>query len=110
MLQLVAREVRERLRTTDFVARFGGEEFVVLFPETEPADASVVVDKLREHVRKLPFHFRGEPVSVTFSAGLAGFVAGDTEESVFDRADRALYQAKDAGRDQVMIGKSAAGQ
>ncbi len=110
VLQLVAREVRERLRTTDFVARFGGEEFVVLFPETEPADASVVVDKLREHVRKLPFHFRGEPVSVTFSAGLAGFVAGDTEESVFDRADRALYQAKDAGRDQVMIGKSAAGQ
>mgnify|MGYP000200477659 CR=1 FL=1 len=48
-----------------------------------------------------------EPVTVTFSAGLAGFVAGDTEESVFDRADRALYQAKDAGRDQVMIGDSA---
>jgi diguanylate cyclase len=110
VLQLVAREFRERLRTTDFVARFGGEEFVVLFPETEPADASVVVDKLREHVRKLPFHFRGEPVSVTFSAGLAGFIAGDTEESVFDRADRALYQAKDAGRDQVMIGDSTAGQ
>ncbi len=110
VLQLVAREFRERLRTTDFVARFGGEEFVVLFPETEPADARVVVDKLREHVRKLPFHFRGEPVSVTFSAGLAGFIAGDTEESVFDRADRALYQAKDAGRDQVMIGDSTAGQ
>ncbi len=107
VLQLVAREFRERLRTTDFVARFGGEEFVVLFPETEPADARTVVDKLREDVGKLPFHFRGEPVTVTFSAGLAGFVAGDTEESVFDRADRALYQAKDAGRDQVMIGDSA---
>ena len=110
VLQLVAREVRERLRSTDFVARFGGEEFVVLFPETEPVDARTVVDKLREHVGKLPFHFRGEPVSVTFSAGLAGFVAGDTEESVFDRADRALYQAKDAGRDQVIIGDSTAGQ
>ncbi|MGB1476380.1 MAG: diguanylate cyclase [Marinobacter salsuginis] len=110
VLQLVAREVRERLRTTDFVARFGGEEFVVLFPETEPADARAVVDKLREHVGRLPFHFRGEPVTVTFSAGLAGFVVGDTEESVFDRADRALYQAKDAGRDQVVIGKSAAVQ
>lgn len=102
VLQLVAKEFRERLRTTDFVARFGGEEFVVLFPETEPADARSVVDKLREHVGKLPFHFRGEPVTVTFSAGLAGFVAGDTEESVFDRADRALYQAKDAGRDRVI--------
>ena len=110
VLQLVAREFRERLRTTDFVARFGGEEFVVLFPETEPADARTVVDKLREHVGKLPFHFRGEPVTVTFSAGLAGFVAGDTEESVFDRADRALYQAKDAGRDRVMISDSAIAQ
>ncbi|HCA12756.1 MAG TPA: GGDEF domain-containing protein, partial [Marinobacter adhaerens] len=107
VLQLVAREFRDRLRTTDFVARFGGEEFVVLFPETEPSDARAVVDKLREHVGKLPFHFRGEPVTVTFSAGLAGFIAGDTEESVFDRADRALYQAKDAGRDQVMISDSA---
>lgn len=107
VLQLVAKEFRERLRTTDFVARFGGEEFVVLFPETEPADARSVVDKLREHVGKLPFHFRGEPVTVTFSAGLAGFVAGDTEESVFDRADRALYQAKGAGRDRVIISDGA---
>ncbi|MDX1557434.1 MAG: diguanylate cyclase [Marinobacter sp.] len=107
VLQLVAKEFRERLRTTDFVARFGGEEFVVLFPETEPADARSVVDKLREHVGKLPFHFRGEPVTVTFSAGLAGFVAGDTEESVFDRADRALYQAKDAGRDRVITSDGA---
>ncbi|MBU2954693.1 GGDEF domain-containing protein [Marinobacter sp. F3R08] len=104
VLQLVARELRDRLRATDFVARFGGEEFVVLFPETKPADARMVVDKLREHVGKLPFHFRGEPVTVSFSAGLAGFADGDTEESVFDRADRALYQAKDAGRDQVVIG------
>lgn len=110
VLQLVAREFRERLRTTDFVARFGGEEFVVLFPETQPADARSVVDQMREHVGNLPFHFRGEPVTVSFSAGLAGFVAGDTEESVFDRADRALYQAKDAGRDQVMIGESAESQ
>ncbi|WP_417564929.1 diguanylate cyclase [Marinobacter sp.] len=103
VLQLVAREFRERLRTTDFVARFGGEEFVVLFPETEPTDARTVLDKLREHVGKLPFHFRGDPVTVTFSAGVAGFVPGDTEESVFDRADRALYQAKGAGRDRVII-------
>jgi diguanylate cyclase len=103
VLQLVAREFRERLRSTDFVARFGGEEFVVLLPETGPEEARQVVDQLRGHVGKLPFHFRGEPVTVSFSAGLAGFFAGDTEESVFDRADRALYQAKDAGRDQVII-------
>lgn len=102
VLQLVAKEFRQRLRTTDFVARFGGEEFVVLFPETRPEVAKAVVDKLREHVRKLPFHFRGQPVTITFSAGLAGFLVGDTEESAFDRADRALYEAKDAGRDRVI--------
>ena len=105
VLQLVAKEFRERLRSTDFIARFGGEEFVVLFPETRPADAWTLVNTLREHVGKLPFHFRGEPVSVSFSAGLAGFVKGDTEESVFDRADRALYKAKGAGRNQVVIGE-----
>lgn len=103
VLQLVARELRERLRNTDFVARFGGEEFVLLFPETGPEDARRVMDELREHVRRLPFHFRGEPVTITFSAGLAGLVAGDTEESVFDRADRALYQAKDGGRNRVSV-------
>lgn len=110
VLQLVAREFRERLRSTDFIARYGGEEFVVLFPETGPEDARNVVDKLREHVGNLPFHFRGQPVTVTFSAGLADFVAGDTEDSVFDRADRALYQAKDAGRDRVVISDSANAQ
>lgn len=103
VLQLVARELRERLRTTDFIARFGGEEFVLLFPETRPEDARSVMDKLREHVGKLPFHFRGEPVAVSFSAGLSSFRTGDTEESAFDRADRALYQAKDSGRNRVVI-------
>ena len=109
VLQLVAREFRERLRTTDFVARFGGEEFVLLFPETGAEDARAVVDKLRSHVGALPFHFSGEPVRITFSAGLTAFSPGDSEDSVFDRADRALYLAKDRGRDCTVIGDSAAG-
>lgn len=103
VLQLVARELKERLRNTDFIARYGGEEFVLLFPETSPEDAIGVLDQLRTHVANLPFHFSGEPVTVTFSAGVSGFVPGDTGESVFDRADRALYQAKDAGRNQVCL-------
>jgi diguanylate cyclase len=101
VLQLVAKALRDRLRQTDFIARFGGEEFVMLFPETSADVAKDVLDGLRDHIRELPFHFRGEPVSVTFSAGVAGFEPDDQSDSVFDRADRALYQAKDAGRDQV---------
>ena len=55
------------------------------------------------HIAALPFHFRGEPVTVTFSAGLAEFDGDDDEDDVFDRADKALYLAKDSGRDQVLI-------
>lgn len=106
VLQLVAREVKNRLRDTDFVARFGGEEFVLIFPETTPDDAKVAVDKLRNAISALPFHFGGQPVTITFSAGLAAYTAGDTEESVFIRADRALYLAKGAGRDCVKVGQS----
>ncbi|NMT63255.1 GGDEF domain-containing protein [Marinobacter orientalis] len=103
VLQLVAKALAERLRTTDFIARFGGEEFVILLPETAPDIAKPVLDNMRKHVASLPFHFRGDPVSVTFSAGLAQFVDGDDDDAVFDRADKALYLAKDSGRDRVIV-------
>ncbi|MDI9246501.1 diguanylate cyclase [Marinobacter sp. CHS3-4] len=103
VLQLVAKALRDRLRKTDFIARFGGEEFVLLFPETEAHSAKNVLDGLREHIKALPFHFRGEPVSVSFSAGIAEFKSDDQADEVFDRADRSLYQAKKSGRDQVCI-------
>lgn len=103
VLQLVARELRDRLRNTDFIARFGGEEFVLLLPETPCAAAQGVLNELRGHIAELPFHFRGEPVTVTFSAGVAEFGDGDTEDTVFDRADCALYAAKDGGRNQVRL-------
>lgn len=102
VLQLVSRELRTRLRATDFIARYGGEEFVLLLPETTVEAARVAIDKLRTRVAGLPFHFGGEPVSVTFSAGATEFREGDSVESGFDRADRALYQAKDAGRNQTV--------
>ncbi|MCM0614287.1 diguanylate cyclase [Marinobacter sediminum] len=110
VLQLIARELRERLRNTDFIARYGGEEFVLLFPETSPEDAQAVMDKLRHHISNLPFHFSGEPVMVTFSVGLAGFAPGDSEDSVFERSDRALYLAKDGGRNCVQIDAGAPDQ
>jgi diguanylate cyclase len=104
VLQLVAKALKDRLRQTDFVARFGGEEFVLLFPETTAETAKDVLDGLRGHIKALPFHFRGEPVSVSFSAGVSGFEPDDETDRVFDRADKSLYQAKEAGRDQVFVG------
>ncbi|WP_150912475.1 GGDEF domain-containing protein [Marinobacter halotolerans] len=104
VLQLVAKALQDRLRQTDFIARYGGEEFVLLFPETSAEAAKAVLDGLRGHIQALPFHFRGEPVSVTFSAGVACFDTDDEPDEVFDRADRSLYHAKETGRDQVCIG------
>lgn len=104
VLQVVAREIKKRVRTTDFAARFGGEEFVVLFPETLSDEAHAVLDKIRAHVSALPFHFGGERLTITFSGGLASFGPDDTEEMVFNRADRALYLAKDSGRNCIKVG------
>ncbi|MDX5299944.1 MAG: diguanylate cyclase, partial [Gammaproteobacteria bacterium] len=102
VIQLIGRTLRQRLRETDFVARYGGEEFVVLLPETTLVQAWQVVDKLRQHVAELPFHFRQERVRITFSAGVALFTTGASPESVFDAADRALYAAKSQGRNRVV--------
>ncbi|MBZ0335702.1 diguanylate cyclase [Marinobacter sp. AL4B] len=102
VLQLVARELQGRLRATDFIARIGGEEFALLLPETSMNEAVSVLNKLRGYVEKLPFHFGGNPVSITFSSGLAQFVRGDSEDNAFDRADRALYRAKATGRNRVV--------
>lgn len=109
VLQMVAREFQTRLRATDFISRFGGEEFVLLLPETSAEDARSVLDALRENVAALPFHFRGEPVTITFSAGIATLEDGDTEDTLFDRADKALYAAKDAGRNRVHLAVDAEG-
>lgn len=102
VLQLVARELQGRLRATDFIARIGGEEFALLLPETKMDEAVSVMDKLRGYVEKLPFHFGGNPVSITFSSGLAQFVRGDSQDQAFERADRALYRAKATGRNRVV--------
>lgn len=104
VLQLVGRVLRERLRSTDFVARYGGEEFVILLPETALEQAAAVIDDLREHISGLPFHFQGQPVSVTFSAGLSALRQGiDDVDQIFDEADKALYQAKESGRNQIQV-------
>ncbi len=102
VLRLVAKVLQKNIRGSDFVARYGGEEFVVLFPSTGRADARAASVKLCEAVASSPFNFRGEPVRVTISLGVAEVRAGDQPDSLFSRADAALYQAKSKGRNQVV--------
>lgn len=89
-------------REVDFLARFGGEEFVSLLVGTTLADAAGVAERMRAAVDALRFQFRGAPIRVTVSCGLTELRDGDSVESVFDRADAALYRAKDGGRNRCV--------
>jgi len=100
VLRTIARTLADSVRETDFIARYGGEEFVHLMTGSELPDCLVVADKLRERVQATGFHFRGDAVTVTVSCGLARIRDGDSAETWFERADKALYRAKQAGRNR----------
>ena len=104
VLKIIASVLRKRLRGTDFIARFGGEEFVLLMPSTVPAPGLKLLEPLRAAIEACPFHFRGEPVTITLSIGLAAFKPGEHSDLVLKRADQALYRAKNAGRNRVELG------
>ena len=101
VLKIIANVLRKRLRASDFIARFGGEEFVLLMPNSSLSDALGVGEVLRAAIEACPFHFKGEPVTVTVSMGVAQFLPGERSDLALKRADAALYRAKAAGRNQV---------
>ncbi|HUN73658.1 MAG TPA: diguanylate cyclase [Steroidobacteraceae bacterium] len=103
VLRVIAQHLAQHVRGTDFVARYGGEEFVMILIGTASDQALVAADKIRTNIAKIGFHFRNKPVTVTASCGIAMFRADDTPDSVFDRADRALYRAKETGRNCCVI-------
>jgi diguanylate cyclase (GGDEF)-like protein len=92
--------VAERIRATDLLARWGGEEFMVLAPGADGAMAAHLADQLRRAIGQMEFDGVGK---VTCSFGVAQYVAGDTVESLIGRADVALYRAKLGGRDRVEL-------
>lgn len=104
VLKIIATVLRKRLRGSDFIARFGGEEFVLLLPATPPAVGAKLLETLRAAIEACPFHFKGERVTITISMGLASFRVGEHSDLVLKRADQALYRAKNAGRNRVELG------
>jgi diguanylate cyclase len=98
VLQSVAACFMAAVRSGDFVARIGGEEFVVLLRGLKLAEALRIANQVRSAVEALRFHFRGTPVRVTVSCGVTELQEHDAVESAFDRADSALYRAKNGGR------------
>ncbi|MEO6079002.1 MAG: diguanylate cyclase [Steroidobacteraceae bacterium] len=102
VLTVVAECLARSIRSTDFLARYGGEEFVMLLPGTTQPDALRLAEEMREAVTQLGFHFRGAPVSITISCGVTALQDGDEAEVAFDRADHAMYRAKETGRNRVV--------
>ncbi|HVH46743.1 MAG TPA: diguanylate cyclase, partial [Labilithrix sp.] len=92
------------LRQSDLIARYGGEEFVALFPETEIDAAFAVTDRIRKRIGASPLATAAGPVVLTCSGGVVAWDGAESLEKLVDRADRALYAAKAAGRDRVERG------
>ena len=103
VLTAVASLFRKHVRNGDLVCRIGGEEFVVIMPETTLEAAVVVAEKLREVVAASQFRLKDQPVPVTVSCGVAAFHQADIVDEVFERADQALYRAKALGRNRYCI-------
>ncbi|MFN2348318.1 MAG: diguanylate cyclase [Thioalkalivibrio sp.] len=103
VIRAVAQQLQSRIRETDMVARYGGEEFVMLITGATGHEALALADEIRTAISRLGFHFRNERVPVTISAGIAQFAEGDSPDSAFDNADRALYEAKNTGRNRCVL-------
>jgi diguanylate cyclase len=103
VLQVVAENFAASVRSTDFVARYGGEEFVFVLPGSTLEDAQGLMNRIRERIGAAGFHFRGTPVSVTVSCGISALRKEDDAAEAFERADKAMYRAKESGRDRVVI-------
>lgn len=102
-LQVIAQNISKCLRATDFFARWGGEEFVVLLPQTELEHVKKPLESIRKQIQRIPFKFRDKSVTITASLGATNFVPGDSILTAFERADKALYEAKNTGRNRCII-------
>lgn len=98
VLQSVGRCLAAGIRSTDFVARIGGEEFAIVLIGLPLDRAMRVGNELRLAIASLRFHFRGIPIQITVSCGITDLRERDSSESSFERADSALYRAKDRGK------------
>ena len=102
-LRETAKILQNGIRTTDFAARFGGEEFVILMPETNISDATKVINKIRLSIQANRIQEGVADFKLTMSFGVACFADDDTSTTVLTRADKALYRAKNKGRNQVCV-------
>ncbi len=103
-LRHLSKVMRNALRPTDVLARHGGEEFMVLLPDTPLDTAMKVTERLQRQLTREFFLHAEEKLFITFSAGVTTVIPGEAQQASIDRADRALYAAKNAGKNRVVAG------
>lgn len=103
VLQQTTASLRAALRSQDIIARWGGEEFVILLPETNADGAAVAAESIRAAISSSFVELNGKAIHVTASLGIAEHSLSQTLDRTIAAADRALYRAKDEGRDRVVI-------
>ncbi len=101
-LQHLVKVIKETIRPTDIVTRFGGEEFVILLPDTSLDQAVVTIARLQRMLTKQFFLGNNERLLITFSAGISLFKKDEAQAAVLNRADQAMYLAKKSGKNRVM--------
>jgi diguanylate cyclase len=101
-LVYLVESVKDSTRPEDVVSRYGGEEFVILLPNTNLEEAVQILSRIRRNLTKKFFLHENKRLLITFSAGVAQFRSGESQESIFKRADEALYRAKKGGKNQIL--------
>ncbi|WP_029058435.1 diguanylate cyclase [Stappia stellulata] len=104
VLKEFSRRIKSQLRDTEFLGRLGGEEFLVLLPDTSPSDTVERAERMRKLLNATPITVEGCEVALTMSLGVTEYRDGETMDVAFARADRLLYRAKDNGRDRTVSG------
>jgi diguanylate cyclase (GGDEF)-like protein len=107
VLRMVSTVGRGLIRNTDLLGRIGGEEFALLMPNTDADGAKLFAERLREAIRAARTEVEGTILSITISLGLAELRRDETFDQLYARADAALYAAKEAGRNRVMVSDDA---
>ncbi|PSW01675.1 GGDEF domain-containing protein [Photobacterium lipolyticum] len=100
-LKIIARTIHQCLEETDFIARFDGDEFVVIMPDVSEEERNKRLNKVRESISQLPFRFRDQNVTISISIGATLFEGNDTPTDIIERTEKALYSAKSAGRNRM---------
>lgn len=103
VLKMVAKTIQASSRCADMTFRFGGEEFVVLLNKTDTAGAKTTAERIRRNISQLSLHFARQQIPVSVSIGVATLGHGENRDSLLNRADLALYQAKQNGRNRCVI-------